>query len=118
MLHGDDIGLIVSAIVTGIFGLFIAWQNNRLHRAIKTNHGKRPGEYLEKISEKQDRIEEKQGVIALALVGAQSKVDGVARALVVSERKRDAEAQTMREHIEADTLFQERVEPFLIPTAA
>jgi hypothetical protein len=49
--NASDWGYIFSAIITGFFGLFIAWQNNRLHKEVKTNHGKRAGQRLEELGD-------------------------------------------------------------------
>jgi len=35
------------ALITGIFGIVIVWQNNQLGRRTKTNHGKTLGQHVE-----------------------------------------------------------------------
>lgn len=47
MPNASDWGYVVSALVTGIFGIFIAWQNYKLGQKTKTNHGKTIGQHVE-----------------------------------------------------------------------
>lgn len=50
-MDSSAFGYIISAVITGCFGIFLAWQNNRLHREVKTNHGKRAGLRLEELGD-------------------------------------------------------------------
>lgn len=65
------------------------------------------------IGQRVEEIHENQKLVALALVSAQSKVDDVARALAISEVKRDDDRKVVAEHITDDKVFQARIEPFL-----
>ena len=51
MFSTGDLGYIISALITGCFGLLITWQNRRLHREVKTNHGVRAGARLEQLGD-------------------------------------------------------------------
>lgn len=44
---GGDWGLILSALITGIFGMVIVKQNANLAKKTKTNHGKTIGQHVE-----------------------------------------------------------------------
>jgi hypothetical protein len=65
---------VIAAVIIGVFGLIGVYFQHRttrrveqMHDALKTNHGKRPGEYLElvgELDEKVDRLERAVGVVA------------------------------------------------------
>lgn len=101
--------LIAVAIVTGVFGIVNTWQNAKLRRSTKTNHGKSIGEHVEKISDEQDRIKAGAADIALALLRSEA-AQAEDRRLAREDRK------LMAEHIAADAEFQAKVEPFLTGT--
>lgn len=45
-------GYIIAAVVSGGFSLLAIWyQGNKIHREVRTNHGKRAGERLEQLSD-------------------------------------------------------------------
>lgn len=46
-MESNTIGYIVAACLTGLFGVFIAWQNYKLAKKLQTNHGKTPGQHIE-----------------------------------------------------------------------
>lgn len=46
-----DGSAILAVVITGIFGLFIAWQNYLLSQKVRTNHGKNIGEHLEEVGD-------------------------------------------------------------------
>lgn len=45
-----DPAVILSAGVTGVFGVVIAAQNRGTKRSLRTNHGKRAGEHIEQMA--------------------------------------------------------------------
>lgn len=47
----DALALVISAVITGVFGVAITWQNARMNRKIKTNHGKTIGQHVEAASD-------------------------------------------------------------------
>lgn len=49
-MDGTTWGYVISALITGFFGVFIVWQNYRLGRNTKTNHGKTLGQHAEDAS--------------------------------------------------------------------
>lgn len=40
-------GYIISAVITGLFGMVVVWQNWKLSQKTKTNHGKTIGQHAE-----------------------------------------------------------------------
>lgn len=106
--------LILIAIITA-FPAFIAAVLSYLgRRDLRTGNGKKVGEIVYELRSEQLKI-------ALALVDADAKVDGVAADLIKARETQAIEAterakdrQVMLDHIDADAKFQSTLEP-LVP---
>ena len=58
---------IISAALTGAFGIFISWQNWKLKQNSKTNHGKTLGQHVEHIAEQVEGARLQAQLVALKL---------------------------------------------------
>lgn len=79
---GDAGGYEISAGITGLFGIFIAWQNYQLSRKTKTNHGKTIGQHAEDAA-----ADAKEAKLTAQLV-----------ALQLQEYKNEQAASSLAEH--------------------
>lgn len=107
-MDGTTWGYIISAIVTGIFGLLITWQNWRLSKKVRTNHGKTIGQHVELASAQAE--------------AAKAGVDLVALQLDTYKRQQAAEAleqqRTIESYVAADALAHAQLRELIVSSAA
>lgn len=51
VIFNGDLGYVIASIVTGVFGVYLARQSKRIHKEVRTNHGQRAGERIERLNE-------------------------------------------------------------------
>jgi hypothetical protein len=85
----DASGYIISAVITGGFGVFLAWQNRRLHKEVRTNHGKRNGERMEELGDDVSQIKR-------TMVTGQDLRDHADHDLIVARQLSDADAAAQK----------------------
>lgn len=103
--------LILVAIITGIFGVLQVVTSRKtdrkieqVHGEVKTNHGRRAGEYLEDIP----KVLNTQAVMTGRLDDLAAKVDGVERQVEALDKKLDEHTHSDDRRFETMVDNQER----------
>lgn len=113
-MDGNVAAVLVAAVTAlpASIGALLARSSNK---KLKMKNGTAIGARVE-------QIHTEQQLVALALMGAQSKVDEVALALQVTEQKRDedrraleTQGEVIKSHLGDDKKFQEAAERFWAP---